>query len=111
MTYQEKKSLYESIMMNVARIVKHHINESDADDKKIVVFSGKSKYFEGDKVEKFIEKNTDFKTYHVVNDKTYMLITGEKPGPKKLETADELGILVMDEDKFFKKYKLTNLLP
>ena len=32
MTYREKKSLYESIMMNVARIVKRHINESDSDD-------------------------------------------------------------------------------
>lgn len=29
MTYNEKKSLYESIMKEVAKIVKHHLNESD----------------------------------------------------------------------------------
>ena len=32
MTYNEKKSLYESIMKDVAKIVKRQINESDSDD-------------------------------------------------------------------------------
>lgn len=112
MNYTEKKSLYESIMNDVARIVKRRIVEAaGAADKKIVVFTGKSKYFAGDKVEKFIEKHTDFKTSHTVNDKTYMIVTGEKPGPKKIDYAAKNGIIVMSEDKFFAKYNLTDELP
>lgn len=112
MTENSKKALYESIMNDVAKIVKRRIVEAaNAAEKKIVVFTGKSKYFEGDKVEKFIEKNTDFKTSHTVNDKTYMIITGEKPGPKKIKYAEENGIVVMPEDKFFSKYGLKDELP
>ena len=110
MTVEEKKTIYESIMMDVAKIVKRRILESDS-DKQVVVFSGKSKYFEGDAVEKFIEKNTDFKTTHALSDNIYLLITGTKPGPNKLEDAKKRGITVMSEDAFWKKYGLTDKLP
>ena len=110
MTVGQKKALYESIMMDVAKIVKRRILESDS-DKQVVVFTGKSKYFEGDAVEKFIEKNTDFKTAHALSDKTFLLITGIKPGPNKLEDAKKRGITVMGEDAFWEKYGLTDKLP
>ena len=110
MTVEEKKALYESIMMDVAKIVKRRILESDS-DKQVVVFTGKSKYFEGDAVEKFIEKNTEFKTTHALSDKTFILITGTKPGPNKLEDAKKRGITVIGEDAFWKKYGLTDKLP
>ena len=77
----------------------------------MIVFTGKSKYFEGDGVEKFIEKNTDFKTTHALSDKTYLLITGTKPGPNKLADAEKRGVTVMTEDVFWKKYGLTDKLP
>ena len=110
MTGEEKKALYESMMMDVAKIVKRRILEADS-DKQGVVFSGNSKYFEGDAVEKFIEKNTDFKTTHALSDKTLLLITGTKPGPNKLEDAKKRGITVMGEDAFWEKYGLTDKLP
>ena len=110
MTVEQKKDLYESIMMDVAKIVKRRILESDS-DKQVVVFTGKSKYFEGDAVEKFIEKNTDFKTTHALSDKTFLLIIGTKPGSNKLENAKKRGITVMGEDAFWEKYGLTDKLP
>lgn len=101
MTKEEKQALYESVIRKAASVVKQKIEEgynreellAEAkqivqeaidDSKEIVVFTGKSAYFEGDKVEKFIEKNTNFKTSHTVNKKTSLIITGEKPGPNKL---------------------------
>lgn len=111
MTYEEKKSLYEKIMKEVSRNLKTILESAQTSDSQIVVFTGKSKYFEGDKVEKFIEKNTDFKTSHTVNDKTYLIITGEKPGPNKLAKAEELGIPTTTEDTFYKRYNLIDKLP
>lgn len=114
MTYEEKKSLYESIITEVAKVVKNKINEASSkenSEKKIVVFTGKSRYFKGDDVEKFIKSHTDFKTSHTVDEKTYLIITGEKPGPNKMAKADELNIYVMTEDAFYKKYDLTDELP
>ena len=113
MTYEEKKTLYESIINDVAVIVKRRLNEAtkDTSNKKIIVFTGKSRYFKGDDVEKFIKSHTDFKTSHTVDEKTYLIITGEKPGPNKMAKADELNITVMSEDAFYRKYKLTDELP
>lgn len=110
MTYEEKRALYERMMDKISKDVKKAILEAYA-EKEIVVFSGKSKYFKGDAVEKFIEKNTDFKTSHTVNDKTSILITGEKPGLNKLQIAADNDIKVMSEDEFFSKYGLTDELP
>lgn len=111
MSKEEKVALYESIMKRAAVEVKKMILEAEDKSKKIVVFTGKSKYFEGDKVEKFIEKNTEFKTSHTVNDKTFLIVTGNKPGPNKLEKAEELGIPVIPEDKFWRQQGLTDELP
>ena len=107
----DTKALYESIMLDVAKAVKRHLVEASSADKQIVVFTGKSKYFKGDATEKFIEKNTDYKTSHVVNDKTYLIITGEKPGPNKIAKAKELNIPVMSEDKFYRHEGLIAELP
>jgi DNA ligase (NAD+) len=112
MTQKEKNALYESILQKAAVEVKKMILEAAAkENKKIVVFTGKSKYFEGDKVEKFIEDNTDYKTSHTVNNKTDLLVTGYKPGPNKLAKAEELGITVMKEDAFWAAEGLTDELP
>lgn len=118
---EEKKELFESVMKMMAVEVKRMINEADSkskDDKKedkkggkVVVFTGKSKYFKGDDVEKFIRKNTSYKTSHTVDDKTTLIVTGEKPGPKKMELAKDLGIPVVKEDDFFRDHGLTDELP
>jgi BRCT domain type II-containing protein len=118
---EEKKELFESVMKMMAVEVKRMINEADSkskDDKKeekkggkTVVFTGKSKYFKGDDVEKFIKKNTSYKTSHTVDDKTTLIVTGEKPGPKKMELAKDLGIPVVKEDDFFSDHGLTDELP
>ena len=65
---EEKKELFESVMKMMAVEVKRMINEADSKSKddrkeekkggKTIVFTGKSKYFKGDDVEKFIRKNT-----------------------------------------------------
>jgi NAD-dependent DNA ligase len=119
----EKKMLFESVMQEMAVYVKKAINEAaKKDDKeekkekkpsggKVVVFTGKSKYFKGDDVEKFIKQNTNYKTSHTVDEKTTLIITGEKPGPKKMELAKELGIPVVSEDAFFDDHDLKDKLP
>lgn len=115
--------LFESVMQEIAVYVKKAINEAaKKDDKeekkekkpsggKVVVFTGKSKYFKGDDVEKFIKQNTNYKTSHTVDEKTTLIITGEKPGPKKMELAKELGIPVVSEDAFFDDHDLKDKLP
>ena len=75
------------------------------------MFTGKSKYFKGADVEKFIRKNTSYKTSHTVDDKTTLIVTGEKPGPKKMELSKNLGIPVVKEDDFFSDHGLTDELP
>ena len=110
MNIDEKKALYESIMSKVAKIVKQRINQiyesENAEDDIYVVFTGKSAYFEGDKVEKFIKKETGAKCSHYISDKTTYLVTGEKPGPNKVAKAKELGIKIMTEEEFYKKFNL-----
>ena len=93
MTTNQKETLYESIMMDIAKQVKRLIEEADENtSKKTVVFTGKSRYFKGDAVERFIKKHTDFNPSHTVDEKTYLIITGEKPGPNKMQKAKELEI-------------------
>lgn len=105
-----RKSFGNFKRVSIISIRNRTILEADS-EKQVVVFTGKSKYFEGDAVEKFIEKNTDFKTTHALSDKTCLLITGTKPGPNKLADADKRGITVMGEDAFWEKYGLTDKLP
>lgn len=70
-----------------------------------IVFSGASKYFPGDSAEYFLE-SFGAKCGHSVSKKTNYLVIGESPGPKKLQTAKELGIEILHEDEFYKKFSL-----
>ena len=70
-----------------------------------IVFSGASKYFPGDSAEDFLE-SFGAKCGHSVSKKTNYLVIGESPGPKKLQTAKELGIEILHEDEFYKKFSL-----
>ena len=100
-------------MENLAPKVKKMINEavSEGSEKKLVCFTGKSKYFTGEAAERFIKAHTDFKTTHTIDERVSLIITGEKPGPDKMKIADELGIQVMSEEQFYKKYQLIDELP
>lgn len=70
-----------------------------------IVFTGKSQFFVGDDVEKFIEAH-GAKCSHKVDKNTDILVTGNKPGQKKVDAADQLGIREMSEDEFFSRYDL-----
>ena len=70
-----------------------------------VLFTGKSSYFSGDDVEKFLEKNGAV-IASGVSKKVSALITGEKPGSSKVKKAMDLGVPVISEDSFIKAYKL-----
>jgi DNA ligase (NAD+) len=70
-----------------------------------VVFSGKSTRFSGDEVEAFLESN-GAKCSHSVSSKTNYLITGEKPGVSKVSKAESLGVEIISENDFYKKYNL-----
>ena len=70
-----------------------------------IVFSGASKYFPGDSVEEFLE-SYGAKCGHSISRKTTCLVTGDNPGPKKVQTCKDLGIMMMTEDEFYKKYNL-----
>ena len=70
-----------------------------------IVFSGSSKYFPGDTVEEFLE-SYGAKCGHSINSKTDYLVTGAKPGPKKVKTCEEMNIPMMEEDDFYQKFGL-----
>lgn len=70
-----------------------------------LVFTGKSKYWEGDQVEAVLEMY-GAKCGHGVNKKLSYLITGEKPGPSKVARANELGIEILTEDQFISKFSI-----
>lgn len=70
-----------------------------------IVFTGKSQYFVGDDVEKFIEAH-GAKCSHKVDKNIDLLVTGNKPGQKKVDAAEQLGIREMSEEEFFERYDL-----
>lgn len=70
-----------------------------------VCFTGKSERFSGDEVENFLEIN-GAKCTHSVSKKMDYLIIGEKPGGSKVAKAQELGVEIIEEDLFYKKYNL-----
>jgi len=70
-----------------------------------VCFSGSSCRFKGDAVEEFLTDN-GAKCGHSVSKKTNYLIIGEKPGGSKVAKAQELGIEIIEENKFYEKYGL-----
>jgi len=64
-----------------------------------LVFSGKSSYWDGDRVEEMLS-SLGAKCSHSVTKKTDFLITGASPGPAKLKKAAEMGVKVVSEDEF-----------
>lgn len=70
-----------------------------------VCFTGKSERFSGDEVENFLEIN-GAKCTHSVSKKVDYLIIGEKPGGSKVTKAQELGVEIIEEDLFYKKFNL-----
>ena len=71
-----------------------------------VVFSGKSENFPGDAIEEYLE-SLGAKCGHSVTKKLDYLITGEKPGPSKVQKAHELNIKTLSEEEFFRKFNLS----
>lgn len=70
-----------------------------------VCFTGKSERFTGDDIEDFLEIN-GAKCTHSVSKKMNYLITGEKPGGSKVAKAQELGVEIITESDFYKKFNL-----
>lgn len=69
-----------------------------------VVFTGASKYFKGENMERFLEKN-GASTSHAVKSGTELLITGERPSKNKIGAAKMLGVRIITEDDFIKEFK------
>ena len=83
-TYQENKSLYESIMMDVARIVKRHLNEDSYDSWKSGTKISASQFSK--KVDTMISKNHDIG----------LLVVGSTPEKVKKLISSEHKFLIMD---------------
>lgn len=84
--------------------VEHKINDGCLNNL-TVCFTGSSNKFKGDDIEKFLEEN-GAKCVHSVSKKLNYLIIGDKPGSSKVKKAEELGITVITENEFYKKYNL-----
>ena len=69
-----------------------------------VCFTGKSSKFKGDEVEEYLKSNGF--TIAGVSKSLDFLIIGDKPGGSKVKKAEELGITVITENDFYKKYNL-----
>lgn len=67
-----------------------------------VVFTGKSKYFIGEDMENFLQKN-GAKTSHSVSKNVDLLVIGEKPSAGKLAKAGELGITILHEEDLYSR--------
>lgn len=86
--------------------VAENANESDLPlSGLVIVFTGKSKRFQGDGIEEFMEAK-GAKTSHSISKKTNILVTGENPGQGKLDKAKGFGTEIITEDEFYEKYKL-----
>lgn len=68
-----------------------------------VVFSGKSEYFSGDKVEEFLS-NQGAKCSHAISGRTDYLVTGDKPGGSKIRKASDMKVKIITENEFYKKF-------
>jgi len=69
------------------------------------VISGVFKTISREDLKKLIE-NHGGKVLSSVSSKTNYIVAGENMGPSKLETAKKLGISILSEDEFFKKFDL-----
>lgn len=70
-----------------------------------LVFTGKSAHWEGDEVEAVLS-SYGAKCGHGVSKKTTYLITGDKPGGSKVSKAKEIGVEVISEEDFIKKFNI-----
>jgi DNA ligase (NAD+) len=70
-----------------------------------ICFTGSSQYWNDDDVED-VFTSYGAKCVHGVPKKLDVLVIGAKPGPKKVQTATELGKTIMTEDEFIDKYKI-----
>ena len=70
-----------------------------------VCFSGSSSKYKGDEIEKVLE-SYGAKTSHSISGKVNFLITGENPGPSKVEKARNLQVPILTEQEFFEKFNL-----
>ena len=71
----------------------------------VVCFTGSSDRFKGDAVEEFLESH-GAKCASGVSKKLNYLIIGTKPGGSKVKKAEELGVEIIEEGEFYKKYGL-----
>jgi len=69
-----------------------------------IIISGTFKNFSRDQMKDIIESNGG-KNVGSVSSKTSYLLTGENPGPAKLEKAQKLGVPVISEEEFIKMLK------
>jgi len=69
------------------------------------VISGVFKTISREDLKKLIE-NHGGKVLSSVSSKTNYIVAGENMGPSKLETAKKLGISILSEEEFFKKFDL-----
>lgn len=70
-----------------------------------LVFTGKSAHWEGDEVEAVLS-SYGAKCGHGVSKKTTYLITGDKPGGSKVAKAKEIGVEIISEEDFIKKFNI-----
>lgn len=70
-----------------------------------VVFTGSSHHWKGDQVEAVLQ-SYGAKCGHGVTKKLDYLITGDKPGPGKVKKATEIGIPMISEEDFIKKFNI-----
>lgn len=70
-----------------------------------IVFTGKSANWDGDEVEEVFTAY-GAKCGHSISKKTNYLVTGENPGPSKVSKAKTMGLEIISESDFIKKYNI-----
>ena len=104
---QENKEILSSIKLHgwATSLQKQEVEEQQVLEGLNVCFTGSSNRFKGDAVEDFLTSK-GAKCGHSVSKKTNYLIVGEKPGGSKVTKAQELGVEIIEENKFYEKYGL-----
>ena len=104
---QENKEVLASIKLHgwATSMQKQEVEEQQVLEGLNVCFTGSSNRFKGDAVEDFLTSK-GAKCGHSVSKKTNYLIVGEKPGGSKVTKAQELGVEIIEENKFYEKYGL-----
>lgn len=104
---QENKEILASIKLHgwATSLRKQEAEEQQVLEGLNICFTGSSNRFKGDAVEDFLTSK-GAKCGHSVSKKTNYLIVGEKPGGSKVTKAQELGVEIIEENKFYEKYGL-----